>query len=496
MKRSVSTALSLALFSSIVSGASPSRTGAELTADVNSALGLSNSHVARVEVGPVGSAMVAAIELAGQSAQMVLMPTAVRSPGFQLLEARSDGSLVAVEPVSTSHFRGELVDVPGSRVAASLTDEGLYARVMLADGQEYWMQPMAAHVVSAQPDEHAVFSSADVIEVNRPCASDLLPGMGAVPDLGAVSGGNSGGGTLAMTTLKIAELACDADYEYFLDYGSSGAVQSRIESIVNAINLQYESEVGISHALTSIIVRTSSNDPYSSTDAVTLLNQFRNEWNANQGGIVRDVAQLFSGKEIDGGTIGIAWVGAVCSSYGYGMVQSDFNNNFACATDLSAHEAGHNWDAGHCNCTSNTMNPYITCANTFHPSLTIPEIVAFRDSLGCLSDGSGPGGDPVSIHVASIVPETVNVGQGRKRARATVTITDDQGAPAAGALVFASFAGGINETVSGLTNGSGVVTLTTSGFKKGKLKFTVCVDNVSGGLPYAPADNAESCDSN
>ena len=113
------------------------------------------------------------------------------------------------------------------------------------------------------------------------------------------------------------------------------------------MNLQYEPEVGITHSITTTLVRTSSNQPYTSSDAGTLLDQFRSEWNSNQSSIQRDVAQLFTGKSIIGGTIGIAWVGAVCTSFGYGMVESDFNGNFASATDLSAHELGHNFGLHH-----------------------------------------------------------------------------------------------------------------------------------------------------
>ncbi|MDG1983415.1 MAG: M12 family metallo-peptidase, partial [Planctomycetota bacterium] len=181
----------------------------------------------------------------------------------------------------------------------------------------------------------------------------------------------------------------------YQDYGSSTtAASNRIQTVVNTMNLQYEGEVAITHAITTTLVRTSSNQPYTSADASTLLTQFRSEWNANQGSIQRDVAQLFTGKSIIGGTIGIAWVGAVCSSFAYGMVESDFNGSFASATDLSAHELGHNWNASHCSCTSYTMNPFITSSNTFNPQGTRPTITAFRDSRSCLSTGGGGGNNP------------------------------------------------------------------------------------------------------
>jgi hypothetical protein len=125
--------------------------------------------------------------------------------------------------------------------------------------------------------------------------------------------------------------------------------------------------------------------------ANTLLNQFTNEWNVNQGAIPRDVAHLFTGKNMSaasGGTIGIAWLSGICNNQGYSVVQSDCCGSLGCATDLSAHELGHNWSAQHCSgACSSTMNSGLTCANTFTNSNpdSIAQIVAFRNSRTCLS---------------------------------------------------------------------------------------------------------------
>jgi len=330
----------------------------------------------------------AAIDFAGQPALFELRPVSVRSADFKLFAQLADGSFERVQPDPTTTFRGELIGVPGSKVAATVDETGMTARILLPGGGEHWIEPIARHVPEATLDMHALYTTSAVIPNGGTCDSDLLPKMLDVP---MVSGGPSSS-VQAATGLSTAELGCDADFQFFNLWGSVANTETRINLVINTMNTQYEEEVGITHVITTTLVRTSASQPYTSTDAVTLLNQFRNEWNANQGGIQRDVAQLFNGKEIDGGTIGIAWLGAVCSSYGYGVVQSDFNNNFSCATDLSAHELGHNWDADHCSCTSNTMNPYITCANTFNSTVTIPEIVSFRDSIGCLDAG-----DPCDI---------------------------------------------------------------------------------------------------
>ena len=67
----------------------------------------------------------------------------------------------------------------------------------------------------------------------------------------------------------------------------------------------------------------------------------------------------------------------------------------------------------------------------------------------------------------------------------------------AGATVDGTFSGDINEGASGVTNGSGTVTLETTGFAQGGVNVSFCVDDVTGGpSAYDAAENVESCDSN
>jgi hypothetical protein len=111
--------------------------------------------------------------------------------------------------------------------------------------------------------------------------------------------------------------------------------------------------------------------------------------------VPRDLAQLFTGRNISagaGGYIGYAFqIGAVCTNTSYCVSQSDWGdccNSLACATDLSAHELGHLWNAVHCSdfCES-TMFPNILCTNTFMNSApsSIAAITAYRNAASCLT---------------------------------------------------------------------------------------------------------------
>ena len=71
------------------------------------------------------------------------------------------------------------------------------------------------------------------------------------------------------------------------------------------------------------------------------LEQFTDEWNSNQGAIVRDVAHLMTGKNLDGNVVGIAYLTKVCLANSYGLSQSRFSVSMPNRVALTAHELGH-----------------------------------------------------------------------------------------------------------------------------------------------------------
>lgn len=240
-----------------------------------------------------------------------LVPHSVRAANFELLVQDTSGQIVNVDPgkaTTTYMYRGIYDD--GSVVAASIVDNEITMTIPRKNEGTLYVEP----VNSSTNNNHAVYTVVDVME--RPevvCGAIDVPdhpdrnlvGENAEEDnIGEIyyhplhqHGSLRGHAHLderrLTTTLKIAELAIDVDYEYFTAYNSSvAAVQARVESIINQINFQYEREVGIAHVITAIIVRASAADqPYTSTKGGDLLTQFRDEWKYHHTNIQRDVAQ-------------------------------------------------------------------------------------------------------------------------------------------------------------------------------------------------------------
>ncbi|MCH8210501.1 MAG: hypothetical protein IIB99_03920 [Planctomycetes bacterium] len=333
----------------------------------------------------------AEVRLGDQLQTLVLDPYTMRADDFQLLVQGEDGKLRDVEPPPPRTYRGIVQGEPLSRVSATLMDGQLWATVVQESGQVWYVQPLSELAVDGAPNaSHVIYRGEDVVPAEGVCGTDdILQLQGNLGDLPA------GGGSATGTGLQTTDIAFDADREFFLLNGSSvPATVADIESVMAKLEDVYERDTDITYEITVMVIRTSEPDPYSSTDPFTLLTQFRNTWNtAPESSIRRDVAQLFTGKNLNGTVVGIAWVGTVCNvgAFGYSLVQSRFSFNSDLRAGLSAHELGHNWNALHCSGGS----CHIMCAgiggcggvfgtNLKFAPVSINAIVNFRNSRFCL----------------------------------------------------------------------------------------------------------------
>lgn len=299
------------------------------------------------------------VEIDGHTRKVELHAHSVRAQNFGLLVQRADGSIERVDPGPVRTVRGHVVGMPGSLVAGSMLDDGPHLVVRAADGSTWSLEPQAG---------------ADAWEISADALCTTRVDAAPPPEDGGVAG--SGG-------LCVAQLACDADFEYFTSYsGSIKAVQERIELVVATMNVQYEEQTAITHEITAIVIRTAEPDPYTTTDPALILQQFRNVWLAEHGDIERDLAKLFTAKNLAGGIVGMSFLGgSICNDLThYCLSESDFGGTLTCAAGIAAHVTGHLWGATHCECGGTMEFP---CVLEFEQQ-SIDEIVAVRDTSPCL----------------------------------------------------------------------------------------------------------------
>ena len=118
--------------------------------------------------------------------------------------------------------------------------------------------------------------------------------------------------------MKVVQLATDADYEFFQQQGGTSGANAKILSVLNGVDAIYRSQLNLTISVVFQNVWTTPADPYTHTASSSLLSEFANYWNNNFTSTVNfDLAHLFTGRDLDGGVVGVAYVSAVCSSFRY-----------------------------------------------------------------------------------------------------------------------------------------------------------------------------------
>ena len=344
----------------------------------------------------------------------------VRSDRFRLLVDRGNRTLEEVTPPEARTYRGTLAGRPDTAVTGSLLPEGFSGLVILEDGETWVIQPMSDFVpAAAGSGKHVVFAGADAVADGKGCALGQPgfpvsrfsePRAEGSTDGGSGDGSGSGGseGGTAGATPSQVEIGCEADYEFFQRNGSSVTnTLNDVENIINNVNTVYDRDVNVVHEISVLVIRSTADDPYSSSTIDGRLDEFGSVWStAPESGIFRDFSHMFSGVNFSGGTIGLAYLGVVCNSVfnaQYGVVESRYTNTLNFRVSLSAHEIGHNWSATHCDsdgnsdcnimCSANGACGGISGSNLRLNSRAFNEITNRLNSVSC--DFSRP--EPVSL---------------------------------------------------------------------------------------------------
>ncbi len=344
------------------------------------------------ELPDTGDERVAAsvrVRLGEQDYTLELAPYRMRGDGFRLLVQDKDGKIRAADAPPAATVRGHVAEVEGSRVAGSLHDGLLDVVIHMPDGAVWAVQPASEYLPNLPAGLHISYRQADFVPTN--------PGVCGVVDAPRTDAGElpvEGG--IAGGTIRIVDIACDADREFYvLNASNPVTTMFDIESVLNVTEAIYERDCDITFEITTIVVRTAEPDPYTSFVADNMLVEMQSEWNTNLQSIRRDIAELFTGKDMSGNTLGIAWQAVVCDSItngnGYSVVQSRSSANMTIRACLSAHEIGHNWSASHCDASPPCS---IMCSGlggcngncSVFTAQSIAEIVNHRNSRSCLSN--------------------------------------------------------------------------------------------------------------
>jgi ribosomal protein S11 len=168
----------------------------------------------------------------------------------------------------------------------------------------------------------------------------------------------------ASSATRQLEVALVADTDFDQDH--NGNAEQQMLSEMNMVDGIFSEQVNVNLSIVS--TELLADGILETTDPEALVFAFR-DYVFNEIGNP-GVTHLFTGKNLNGNVLGIAFVAELCSSYGVGLTQ-----NFGSSTFLvAAHELGHNFGAPHDNqsgsaCSSTAgnrlMNPSINGSDQF-----------------------------------------------------------------------------------------------------------------------------------
>ncbi len=259
------------------------------------------------------------LELEGKRRQLLLEPVSVSG----------------VSPV-THTYRGTVAGEPGSD-ARLLIHERLFLGYVRTSEGVVLIDPACLYEPDAPAGSIVAYRDEDVQPEFRGVCGVIneRPATARAAELPPTE--------TATARLRRVELATDADGEFFQLHGDMSNLL--IEGLVNVVDGLYASDLGLKLEIVFQNVFTNAaTDPYTTSDAGVLLDQFRAEWNANRTGIGRDVAHLFTGKSLIGSTVGIAYLDTVCNDPGFAY---SLSRATASAAKVLAHEIAHNFGARH-----------------------------------------------------------------------------------------------------------------------------------------------------
>lgn len=286
-------------------------------------------------------------------------------------------------------YRG-YVESSGKSIRLSIKDDFLYGYFTSTEGVEY-IEPLHYFDPNASKNQYVIYKSSDVIPIlGKTCA---------VTEAQKISSNDNANKSAAVGECFILELAIASDDLMFVEYGSVPAVVAHNVGVMNNVQGNYDDEFAdeIQYAIVEQFVVDDGNDPWTdSTIPGTLLNSFTT-WGPTGFSNTHDLGQIWTDRDLDGSTIGIAWIGVVCASFRYHVLQ-DFSTNADFLRVLTSHEIGHNFNANHDPSGSpHIMAPTVQNTTTWS-TISINDINAHISSRTCLAT-CGP---PVADFTASV----------------------------------------------------------------------------------------------
>ncbi|XP_041691744.1 zinc metalloproteinase-disintegrin-like batroxstatin-3 [Coregonus clupeaformis] len=265
-----------------------------------------------------------------------------------------DGTPVTSTPQDVDHcyYHGTIVNDSESTVSMSTCD-GLRGYFRTA-AQRYLIEPLSG----GDDGDHAVMKYEDQSSKPMVCGVTNTSWNADYPPITSRSRSRASGPSL-LQQQKYVELILVADNREYKNMKSNFVeLRKRMFEVVNFVNMVYK-PLNTFIALVGLEVWSDSDKISVTAPAGATLDAFTKWRNSDLANTKHhDNAHLISGIDFEGSTVGLAFIGTLCSGHSAGVVQ-DHNPRAIAVGATLAHEMGHNLGMNHddssaCACSGNS----------------------------------------------------------------------------------------------------------------------------------------------
>jgi hypothetical protein len=288
-------------------------------------------------------------------------------------------------------YRGRLEGLPGSWVR--LMQDGEQLSGMFSDGSDtYVIEPyVRAAERLVQPGTgndmpNVIYRLADVLlpagalscdarpPVAEATAADVMDSM--LEELGELPRLRATGATQRIT------LGAVADYEFFENFGADS--EAEILARLNVVDGIFSDQFGMTLSVQDVDIFEFPIDPFDSTDPGILLDEVSSYRQENQGQY--GLTHLFTYKNLNGSTRGIAWLGGACRNLFGAALSQQRSASLTTGALTAAHEIGHNFNSPHDGEAPGPGDPPNPCQNIGGDFLMSPTITGSSTFSQCSLD--------------------------------------------------------------------------------------------------------------
>ena len=313
--------------------------------------------------------------------ELEVEPFDIRADNYRSVAVGADGKSYDLPRTPSRSFRGTVVGMDDTHVRLVL-DEGVFQGIIVTPEEIFYVQPESDFSNAAGSKEFVFYAASSVKSNGGECGTTLaqkIDTQAASVHTDTMHTASKGGTTEeAFSPKPEAKVATEADFEFTQTFaGNATTANNDILNILTGVDAIYDAQMGIKLRVVFQRAFTANNDPYTLTAAGTALDELRTTYKANPpaGLPAHDLVHLFTGKDMDGSTIGIAFISAICDApdFSFGISQSKFTTIATQRVGLTAHEMGHNFSASHpdeettvpSGCNPSIMNSFIQDTSSF-----------------------------------------------------------------------------------------------------------------------------------